>query len=756
MIKKEEKSEITVPTANSNINSGSNANPISVSVPFPVLGQQSSSNQTIPGSQISGQQASVISMSWTSSVQHNSNSGLPINQSLRNNMPVNTIQNSHTVLSAPSVHLATVPATISTRQPTTQIRPNIGIIQDSRSHHTTTPHSSANNHSLHHISSNIHHVTGSIQNTSTQPQLNQQTTSNQHSTPQSQQPQYQRLKVEDALSYLDQVKFQFNSQPQVYNDFLDIMKEFKSQSIDTPGVIQRVSNLFRGHPELIVGFNTFLPPGYKIEMQANDQVNVSMPNRTTSAIIINGPPTTLSGTVPVVSTQTTLSNNVQQTTVSLNSTSASNNNRPINFGANALHAAISNVSSNNQLRASSNSSLDLNSTANLNSSNNSVTSTNGTTSTLSQPVEFNHAITYVNKIKNRFQAQPEVYKQFLEILHAYQKEQKIIKEGKTPDSKPLTESEVYLKVAKLFQNQDDLLQEFGQFLPESNSSTINNSTMFGQSTIGGQHYSSFINCSSSSNSVIDRSLGNLANSSISTVHSAAQHVDGLSRTTNDHGTIVKRPIIRGSTNSNLNSVNVTNVSSLHSKRQVPTNNFNQNMHSPNKKPKMTSLRDVSFAEASKYASLNEYSFFDKVRKALKTEYEVENYFAGLIDMVKQLLDGNLDSNQYEDQLREMFGIHAYISFTLDKVVQNIVRQLQHIVCDEGSVQSTELFLEASKFNATGGPCSTAFLRVAQEYSYQKKAESVLSEENIFKTIIYKEEAIEPNNEIVNAETWIEA
>ena len=48
-------------------------------------------------------------------------------------------------------------------------------------------------------------------------------------------------------------------------------------SIDTPGVIQRVSNLFRGHPELIVGFNTFLPPGYRIEVQPNEQVQVSIP-----------------------------------------------------------------------------------------------------------------------------------------------------------------------------------------------------------------------------------------------------------------------------------------------------------------------------------------------------------------------------------------------------------------------------------------------------------------------------------------------
>jgi len=37
------------------------------------------------------------------------------------------------------------------------------------------------------------------------------------------------LQVEDALSYLDQVKLQFGNHPQVYNDFLDIMKEFKSQ-----------------------------------------------------------------------------------------------------------------------------------------------------------------------------------------------------------------------------------------------------------------------------------------------------------------------------------------------------------------------------------------------------------------------------------------------------------------------------------------------------------------------------------------------
>ena len=52
---------------------------------------------------------------------------------------------------------------------------------------------------------------------------------------------------------------------------------------------------------------------------------------------------------------------------------------------------------------------------------------------------------------------------------------------------------------------------------------------------------------------------------------------------------------------------------------------------------------------------------------LLDEIEPEDYYPAFIDMVKNLLDGNMDAQSYEDTLREMFGIHAYISFTLDKV-----------------------------------------------------------------------------------------
>lgn len=212
---------------------------------------------------------------------------------------------------------------------------------------------------------------------------------------------FQRLKVEDALSYLDLVKYKFGDKPQVYNEFLDIMKEFKSQSIDTPGVITRVSNLFKGFPDLIVGFNTFLPPGYKIEMQKNDQggyafhVSLSMPSPTGAqpdlqqqkpATILSGShsnvsglsvPTSLSQAQPVTSAHVTPVNPAPAPTPSvLHHNSA--------FGGTTLH----NNSTHNTLALTA-----------AQAAVNQALQGGHTDTPQSQPVEFNHAINYVNKIK---------------------------------------------------------------------------------------------------------------------------------------------------------------------------------------------------------------------------------------------------------------------------------------------------------------------------------------------------------------------
>ncbi len=87
-------------------------------------------------------------------------------------------------------------------------------------------------------------------------------------------PTGRELKVEDALLYLDQVKLEFGDRPRIYNEFLEIMKNFKAQEVDTIGVINRVRTLFHGYNNLILGFNTFLPEGYKIEMRDLEPVFV--------------------------------------------------------------------------------------------------------------------------------------------------------------------------------------------------------------------------------------------------------------------------------------------------------------------------------------------------------------------------------------------------------------------------------------------------------------------------------------------------
>lgn len=92
----------------------------------------------------------------------------------------------------------------------------------------------------------------------------------------------------------------------IKDQFIDVLWEHEVSQlvvvvyrIDTPGVINRVSNLFKGHPDLIVGFNTFLPPGYKIEVQANE-ISVHQPGQQTLCIPTNAPVMLPSATVSTV------------------------------------------------------------------------------------------------------------------------------------------------------------------------------------------------------------------------------------------------------------------------------------------------------------------------------------------------------------------------------------------------------------------------------------------------------------------------
>ncbi|EFH69525.1 predicted protein [Arabidopsis lyrata subsp. lyrata] len=75
---------------------------------------------------------------------------------------------------------------------------------------------------------------------------------------------------------------------------------------------------------------------------------------------------------------------------------------------------------------------------------------------LKKRVEFEEAISFVNKTKTRFQGDDRVYISFLDILDMYRN-----------DSKSITE--VYQEVAILFRDHNDLLVEFTHFLPDTSA-----------------------------------------------------------------------------------------------------------------------------------------------------------------------------------------------------------------------------------------------------------------------------------------------
>ncbi|KAG1839224.1 hypothetical protein DFJ58DRAFT_812844 [Suillus subalutaceus] len=252
------------------------------------------------------------------------------------------------------------------------------------------------------------------------------------------------LNVTDALSYLDAVKVQFQDKPDVYNHFLDIMKDFKSEVIDTPGVIERVSMLFHGNPYLIQGFNTFLPPGYRIEMSADPHdpniITVTTPLGTTTQSTstfeqisrVTRDPATTKSSLPLPPTAGPAFPMTRSMTPSM-----------APFLVPHMPQSVDTYSPSLQVPSTTAAASFLGNLSNRNAVENKSSE------------EFNHAIKYLNKIKARYSDDPDTYKQFLEILQTYQKEQRQIQD-----------SQVYVQVQALFKDAQDLLSEFTGFLPD--------------------------------------------------------------------------------------------------------------------------------------------------------------------------------------------------------------------------------------------------------------------------------------------------
>jgi hypothetical protein len=92
-----------------------------------------------------------------------------------------------------------------------------------------------------------------------------------------------KLNKTGALSFLDHIKSQFEDEPSRYQDFLNLMKDYKlsrfvvlffwgidirsnfRSRIDNNEVVLQICELFNGYPSLVKEFNAFLPHGYTLE-----------------------------------------------------------------------------------------------------------------------------------------------------------------------------------------------------------------------------------------------------------------------------------------------------------------------------------------------------------------------------------------------------------------------------------------------------------------------------------------------------------
>jgi histone deacetylase complex regulatory component SIN3 len=75
------------------------------------------------------------------------------------------------------------------------------------------------------------------------------------------------LTARDALAYIKAVKDNFQDKRHMYEQFLQVMRDFKSNRLDSAGVIARVKTLFHGYPDLVLGISAFLPKGHAIRPQ---------------------------------------------------------------------------------------------------------------------------------------------------------------------------------------------------------------------------------------------------------------------------------------------------------------------------------------------------------------------------------------------------------------------------------------------------------------------------------------------------------
>ncbi|KAL0014196.1 hypothetical protein SO802_001265 [Lithocarpus litseifolius] len=318
---------------------------------------------------------------------------------------------------------------------------------------------------------------------------------------------WRKLKRTDALTFLKAVKDTFQDQREKYDMFLEVMKDFMAQRTDKVGVIARVKELFKGHNYLIFGFNAFLPKGYEITLDDDDEaapqkkaiefleaisfvykikkrfqndehvyksfldiLNTYRKEHKDMNEVYSEVSTLFDGHLDLLDEFTKFvpgaesalaQNSFQLFTMRSSATPAL---RKMHVEKNPIRQDRTITNADHDLSVEH---LELNEGKRKSASkvegfgvnaNSASLKSESTVEFLGPPqnkVEFHEAISFVNKIKKRFQNDEHVYKAFQDIMNVYQKEHKGIT------------IKAYSEVATLFDDHPDLLDDFSRFIPDA-------------------------------------------------------------------------------------------------------------------------------------------------------------------------------------------------------------------------------------------------------------------------------------------------
>ena len=225
------------------------------------------------------------------------------------------------------------------------------------------------------------------------------------------------------------VKTTFADEPNRYRDFVNLMKDYKMKKLDTKQVASKAAEIFEGEPELIDGFNAFLPRRHRLNSNAAESplVAATVPSDVT-------PPRPMRAAPKL---------NVQESDGEDEEEESSGESTMPETAATKMRAV-------SQLNRASTFAVDVGS----DSSNEPPSSPeNLNTPSVTSPKSSDSVPNFFSQVKSTYVDSPEVYSRFLTILKEF-------------NERSVAPGDVAKLVRDLFRGQPQLLAGFNQYLPK--------------------------------------------------------------------------------------------------------------------------------------------------------------------------------------------------------------------------------------------------------------------------------------------------